>query len=68
LAHTLHWQKYIYNHLPMLIKLNPIFPAYARHREKKIEKALTRQQWIYADRVIMLLMFLTVITGAIVFS
>jgi hypothetical protein len=56
------------NHLPMLIKLNPIFSAYARHREEKVEQVLTRQQWIYADRVLMLLMFLTVITAAIIFS
>lgn len=52
----------------MLIKLNPIFPAFARQSEKTIDKALTRQQWIYADRVIILLMFLTVITGAIILS
>ena len=52
----------------MLIKLNPVFPTYARHRAEKIEKALTKQQWIYVDRVVMLIMFLAVISGAIVFS
>lgn len=52
----------------MLIKLNAVFPAYARHSEEKVEKALSRRQWIYADRVVMLIMFLAVITGAVVFS
>jgi hypothetical protein len=68
LAHTLYLHKYIFNHLPMLIKLNPVFPSYARHSEEKIEKALSKQQWIFADRVVMLIMFLAVITGAILFS
>ena len=52
----------------MLIKLNPVFSTYARHGEEKVEKALSRKQWIYADRLVMLIMFLAVITGAIVFS
>ncbi|GGC73457.1 hypothetical protein GCM10011387_28800 [Pedobacter quisquiliarum] len=52
----------------MLIKLNPVFPSYARHREEKIEQALSKQQWIFADRIVMLIMLLAVITGAIVFS
>ncbi len=52
----------------MLIKLNLVFPTYARQRAEKIEKSLTKQQWIYADRLLMLIMFLSVITGAIVFS
>ena len=68
LAHSLYRDKYIFNHLPMLIKLNPVFPTYARHSEEKIEKALTKRQWIYADRIVMLVMFLAVISGAIVFS
>jgi hypothetical protein len=52
----------------MLIKLNPIFPTYARHREEKIEKALTRQQWINIDRIFMILLFASVIILAIAFS
>ncbi len=68
LAHTLYRKKYIFNHLPMLIKLSPVFSTYARHREAKVEKALSRKQWIFADRLVMLIMFLAVITGAIVFS
>lgn len=52
----------------MLIKLNPIFHTYARHREEKVESALTRHQWIVADRIIMIVMFISVILLAIVFS
>jgi hypothetical protein len=52
----------------MLIKLNPIFHAYARHRDEKIESALTRQQWIVADRILMVLLFVSVIILAIAFS
>jgi thymidylate kinase len=52
----------------MLIKLNPIFSAYARHREEKIERVLTRQQWIIADRVLMIALFASVVILAIAFS
>jgi thymidylate kinase len=52
----------------MLIKLSPIFHPYARHKEEKIEKALTRQQWIIADRIIMAIMLLSVIVAAVAFS
>jgi thymidylate kinase len=52
----------------MLIKLNPIFSTYARHREEKIERALTRRQWIIADRILMAVLFVSVIILAIAFS
>ena len=52
----------------MLIKLSPIFQSYARHKEEKIEKALTRKQWIVADRVLMVILFVSVIVAAVAFS
>jgi hypothetical protein len=52
----------------MLIKLNPIFQTFARHREEKVESALTRQQWIVADRILMMILFVSVIILAIAFS
>ncbi|MDB5020339.1 MAG: hypothetical protein JWQ28_1466 [Pedobacter sp.] len=52
----------------MLIKLNPIFTTYARHKEAKVESALTRRQWIVADRILMVILFIAVIILAIAFS
>lgn len=52
----------------MLIKLNPFFHAYARHREEKVESAMTRQQWIVVDRILMVVLFISVIIIAIAFS
>ncbi len=52
----------------MLIKLSPIFQSYARHKEERIEKALTRKQWIMADRILMALIFASVIIAAVIFS
>jgi thymidylate kinase len=51
----------------MLIKLSPIFHTYARHKEERIEKALTRKQWIIADRILMAMIFAGVTVAAIVF-
>jgi hypothetical protein len=62
------WIVHLQNHLPMLIKLNSIFHSYARHRVERVESALTRQQWIVADRILMILLFISVITLAIAFS
>jgi len=53
---------------PMLVKLGPIFHTYARHKEERIEKALTRQQWIIADRIIMAIILFSVIVAAVAFS
>ena len=52
----------------MLIKLGPISQIYARHKEERIEKALTRQQWIIADRIIMAIILFSVIVAAVAFS
>lgn len=52
----------------MLIKLNPHYPAFARQERVKQQTALTKQQWITIDRIVMLLMFVSVITGAVIFS
>ncbi|AMQ00582.1 hypothetical protein AY601_3720 [Pedobacter cryoconitis] len=52
----------------MLIKLNLITHAFARSEREKQEKALTQQQWVTVDRIVMLILFLGVIAGAIIFS
>ncbi|TDQ07700.1 hypothetical protein [Pedobacter metabolipauper] len=52
----------------MLIKSPSIFQAFARQKEEVEQKPLTRQQWINADRLVMLALFLSVIAGAIFFS
>jgi len=55
-------------HLPMLINLNPILQVFARQKEEKKERQLDRKDWINADRIVMIILFLGVIIGAIVFS
>jgi hypothetical protein len=53
------------------MKLNPIFPALARHRVEKKEKVnrkLTARQWIILDRIVIAILFAAVIIGAIIFS
>ncbi|MBB6500242.1 hypothetical protein HDF25_002390 [Pedobacter cryoconitis] len=52
----------------MLIKLNLISPTFARQERVRQEKALTQKQWITIDRIVMIIMFLGVIAGAIIFS
>jgi len=52
----------------MLAKLNLLFPAVARQERVTQQRALTHKQWINADRVVMALLFLSVIAGAIIFS
>ncbi len=52
----------------MLVKLNLISPTFARQERVGEEKALTKKQWVNIDRVVMILMFLAVIAGAIIFS
>lgn len=51
----------------MIIKL-ALLQAFARQKEAVEQKELTRKQWINADRIVMLLLFLSVIAGAIIFS
>lgn len=52
----------------MLIKLNPTFPAFARQERVKQDTPLTKKQWINIDRIVMVMLFLSVITGAILLS
>lgn len=52
---------------PMIIKL-PLFQAFARQKEEIEQKELTQKQWINADRIVMLILFISVIIGAIIFS
>jgi hypothetical protein len=55
-------------HLPMLIKSPTIFQVFARQKEEVEAKALSRKQWIMADRIVVIAMFMMVIVGAIVFA
>lgn len=53
----------------MLINLNPIAQIFARQKEEeKAARPLTRRDWINADRIVMAILFASVIIGAIVFS
>lgn len=52
---------------PMITKLS-LLQTFARQKEEIEQKELTRKQWINADRIVMLILFLSVIIGAIVFS
>jgi len=51
----------------MIIKL-PLLQAFARQREAVEQRELTKKQWINADRIVMLVLFLSVIAGALIFS
>jgi hypothetical protein len=68
-----HWLKFCnyeiinLNHLPMIIKL-PIPFFYARHKETRINKPLTKQDRIKSDRLVMILLFVLVIVGAAIFA
>lgn len=50
----------------MITKVLP-FISYARH-SVETQKKLTREQWISADRIVMMVMLIVVVVGAIVFS
>lgn len=52
----------------MLIKLNLLTQTFARSERVRQEKAITQKQWVNIDRVVMILLFLGVIAGAIIFS
>ncbi|WP_174238642.1 hypothetical protein [Pedobacter sp. L105] len=52
----------------MLIKLNPIFPAFARQERVRRQNALTKKQWVSVDRVVMIILLVGVIAGAVIFS
>jgi hypothetical protein len=51
----------------MIIKL-PIPFLYARHKEARTVQQLTRRDRIKADRLVMVLLFVFVIIGAIIFA
>ncbi len=55
------------NPRPMIIKL-PLLQAFARQKEEIEQKQISQKQWINADRIVMLVLFLSVIVGAILFS
>ena len=50
----------------MIIKLNPSL-IYARHKEAKKTKPLTKQDKVKADRLFMTILLILTIIGAIVF-
>lgn len=52
----------------MLMKLSSIAPTFARQKVEKVEKPLTRQEWINADRIVIAVLFLATIVAAIIFS
>lgn len=52
----------------MLIKLNSILHIFARQKEEKVAHHLTRKEWINVDRIVMIILILSVIIGAIIFS
>ncbi|EDM37261.1 hypothetical protein PBAL39_08966 [Pedobacter sp. BAL39] len=52
----------------MLSKSYSISQIFARQKEEKKAKSLSRQDWIKADRVVMMLLFIAVIVGAVLFS
>ncbi|ACU02690.1 MULTISPECIES: hypothetical protein [Pedobacter] len=52
----------------MLIKLHSILQVFARQKEEKKEKPLSRKDWINVDRMVMIALLLSVIIGAIIFS
>lgn len=56
------------NHLPMLIKSPSILQAFARQKEEVTPRELSRKQWIMADRVVVIALFMMVIIGSLVFA
>lgn len=52
----------------MLIKMNLTLPTFARQERVKLDKPLTKQQWIYTDRIVMVILFVAAITAAVIFT
>lgn len=52
----------------MLLKLSSILQVFARQKEEKKERPLTRKEWINLDRIVMVTLVIAVIAGAIIFS
>lgn len=51
----------------MIIKLHTAVD-YARHKEARIAKTLTRKDKIKGDRLVMVFLFLLTIVGAVIFA
>ncbi len=51
----------------MIIKL-PISFIYARHKEARVAKPLTRSERIKADRLVMIFLFMIAIVSAVLFA
>jgi len=52
----------------MVNKLNPTISTFARQERVKQDQPLTKKQWINIDRIVMIVLFIGVIAGAIIFS
>lgn len=52
----------------MLTKSLSVLQVFARQRTEKRHKALTSKQWVNADRVVMIILFISMIVGAIIFA
>lgn len=52
----------------MIIKLQAASTTYARHKEEKIVKPLTKADRVKGDRLVMLFLFLITIIGAVIFA
>jgi len=52
----------------MLIKSPSLLQVFARQKEVTEPKALSRNQWIMADRIVMVSLFVMVLIGAMLFS
>lgn len=68
MAQALYSVNCIHKTRPMLSKSYSISQIFARQKEEKKAKSLSRQDWIKADRVVMMLLFIAVIVGAVLFS
>ncbi len=70
MAWDLPWFYQPIKHFPMIIKLDTSVFRIARPRTETKEKTivpLTKEQWIKADRIVIISMFIATIAGAILF-
>ena len=52
----------------MIIKIQSILFPYARQKEDKKPVQLAKKDRVYADRVVMILLFIVIIVAAVIFS
>jgi len=52
----------------MLIKSPSILQAFARQKEEVMPRELSRKQWIMADRIVVIALFMMVIVGSLIFA